>query len=91
MFVNVRGKKINPGEAVICKSTADSPLSKQASKRRCPFLGAPVYPGGVTVSLLTFPTRASSPPVSLPVQQTPVIQCLAWPKRERERESQAFK
>lgn len=42
----------------------DLPLSKQASNTRCPFRGAPEYPGGVTISLLTFPTRASSAPVS---------------------------
>lgn len=32
---------------------------------RCPFLGGPEYPDGVTISLFTLPTRASSPPASL--------------------------
>ena len=50
-----------------------SPLSKQASKTRWPFLGAPEYPGGLTVSLFTFPTKASSPPVSLPEEQVQYV------------------
>lgn len=40
------------------------PLSKQASKTRCPFCDTPEYPGGLTISLLTFPI-ALSPPASL--------------------------
>lgn len=73
-------KKLNPG-TLSSKYSAYSPLSKQASKTRCPFLAAPVCPGGVTASLLTFPSKASSPPVSLPVKHTAKAQHLTQPER----------
>ena len=47
------------------------PLSKQASKIRCPRRGLPVKPGGTTQNLLTFPTTGSSfPSLSLPEIKT---------------------
>jgi len=37
-----------------------SPLSKHASKIRCPFFGRPVCPGGTTANLFRLPTTGSS-------------------------------
>ena len=45
---------------VILWSATNLPLSKHASKMRCPFFGRPVCPGGTTANLFRLPTTGSS-------------------------------